>query len=158
MQQRPFAAAVGRSRAARPARAAAGQVVAAVVDGARVRVTAPIKVYHVGKFKGGLELQGLEATVVQADVRNYKHHDGNQHELSANLPIKVRCCMLRRACAAGAQAQSSAPGAIHAREAGSGCAARPSGAPADIHLLPLHCWMRSLRRSSSWFLGPRARM
>lgn len=33
--------------------------------------------------------QGREATVVQPDVRDYKHHDGKQHELSANLPVKV---------------------------------------------------------------------
>lgn len=49
-----------------------------------MRVTAPVKVYHVGKFKAGLDLQGMEG-VVQADVRQYKGL-----ELSATLPWKVQ--------------------------------------------------------------------
>lgn len=41
-------------------------------------------VYHVAKFKQGLDLQGLEGTV-QEDTRQYK---GMQ--LSSNLPWKVQ--------------------------------------------------------------------
>ena len=52
--------------------------------GAKVRVKSPIKVYHVGKFKEGLDLQGMEG-VVQADVRQHKGQ-----ELSATLPWKVQ--------------------------------------------------------------------
>lgn len=55
-----------------------------IKEGAKVRVTAPIEVYHVGKFKDGLKLQGLEGTVVQ-NVTQY-----NGIELSANLPWKVQ--------------------------------------------------------------------
>lgn len=53
-------------------------------EGVRVRVTAPVKVFHVGKFKSGLDLQGMEG-VVQADVSQYKGLT-----LSANLPWKVQ--------------------------------------------------------------------
>ena len=52
--------------------------------GAKVRVTTPIKVFHVGKFKEGLELQGMEG-VVQGDARK-----GDGIELSATLPWKVQ--------------------------------------------------------------------
>lgn len=52
--------------------------------GARVKVSTSVKVYHVGKFKDGLDLQGLEG-VVQQDVRSY-----NGINLSANLPWKVQ--------------------------------------------------------------------
>ena len=41
-------------------------------------------IYHVGKFKTGLDLQGMEG-VVQADVRNFKGM-----ELSATMPWKVQ--------------------------------------------------------------------
>lgn len=98
VQQRPFAAPAAPTRRAAP-RAARGlatgngagplPVQAKLAEGARIKVTAPIKVYHVGKFKSGLELQGLEAVVVQPDVRDFKYKDGKQHELSANLPVKV---------------------------------------------------------------------
>lgn len=91
----PFA--VGSARrlqrtAARRAAAAANGAgpVAALSEGSRVRVTAPIKVFHVPKYKAGLELQGKEGTVVQPNVCDYKHHDGQKHQLSANLPVKVR--------------------------------------------------------------------
>jgi hypothetical protein len=53
-------------------------------QGTKVRVTSPVKVYHVGKFKEGLELQGMEG-VVQADARK-----GDGIELSATLPWKVQ--------------------------------------------------------------------
>jgi hypothetical protein len=59
-------------------------VSAALTEGQKVKVKSPVKVYHVGKFKGGLELQGMEGTVV-ADVRDYQGI-----RLSANLPIKVQ--------------------------------------------------------------------
>lgn len=52
-------------------------------EGARVRVKAPVTIYHVGKFKEGLNLEGKEGTVVQ-NVAQYKGQ-----ELSANLPWKV---------------------------------------------------------------------
>lgn len=52
--------------------------------GARVRVAKSVMVYHVAKFKQGLDLQGLEGTV-QEDTRQYK---GMQ--LSSNLPWKVQ--------------------------------------------------------------------
>lgn len=52
--------------------------------GAKVRVASPVKVYHVGKFKDGLDLQGMEG-VVQADARQY-----NGMQLSATLPWKVQ--------------------------------------------------------------------
>jgi len=53
-------------------------------QGTKVRVTSPVKVYHVGKFKQGLELQGMEG-IVQADARK-----GDGIELSATLPWKVQ--------------------------------------------------------------------
>jgi hypothetical protein len=52
--------------------------------GTRVKVSAPVKIFHVGKFKEGLDLQGLEG-VVQADARQFKGM-----ELSATLPWKVQ--------------------------------------------------------------------
>lgn len=51
--------------------------------GAKVKVVAPITVYHVGKFKGGLNLEGKEGVVVQ----NVSDYQGQT--LSANLPWKV---------------------------------------------------------------------
>lgn len=53
-------------------------------EGARVRVKSSVKVYHVGKFRDGLDLQGMEGAVLE-DVRNFKGT-----ELSANLPWKVQ--------------------------------------------------------------------
>jgi hypothetical protein len=57
-----------------------------VAAGARVRVTAPVVVYHVPKTKGAATpLQGLEGVVTAiADV----HTDGSQ--LSCTMPLKVR--------------------------------------------------------------------
>lgn len=52
--------------------------------GTRVKVNAPVKVFHVGKFKGGLELQGMEGTVL-GDARQHKGL-----ELSATHPWKVQ--------------------------------------------------------------------
>jgi hypothetical protein len=63
---------------------------AQLAEGARVKVKAPVKVFHVGKYKEGLDLEGLEGTIVQANVGDYKHHDGKQHTLSATLPVKVQ--------------------------------------------------------------------
>lgn len=88
VQQRLAAPLAGARRCA--ARSGLRVQAAAITDGARVRVKAPVKVFHSGKFKGGLDLQGKEATVIQADVRNYRHHDGKEHVLSANLTVKVR--------------------------------------------------------------------
>lgn len=56
-----------RRTAARPARIAnsgngATPVTAALAPGAKVRVAVPVKVWHIGKFKEGLELQVGEAT------------------------------------------------------------------------------------------------
>lgn len=53
--------------------------------GTKVRVTAPVKIFHVGKFKAGLELKGMEGTVV-GDARQHK----GGLELSATLPWKVQ--------------------------------------------------------------------
>ena len=52
--------------------------------GAKVRVASAVKVYHVGKFKDGLDLQGMEG-IVQSDAREY-----NGMQLSATLPWKVQ--------------------------------------------------------------------
>lgn len=91
---RPFTAGAAIRAQRRPAPAVAsgngGAAVAQLEKGARVRVTAPIKVFHVPKFKAGLDLEGKEGEVVQPDVCDYKHHDGKRHQLSANLPVKVR--------------------------------------------------------------------
>ncbi len=99
----PFA--VGAARplrltAARRAAAAANGAgpVAALSEGSRVRVTAPIKVFHAPKYKAGLDLQGKEGTVVQPNVCDYKHHDGQKHQLSANLPVKASCAALYLPC------------------------------------------------------------
>lgn len=166
-QQRLFSAAPAapgrRSAAAHPARVSSNGAgpVAKLAEGARVRVTAPVKVYHVGKFKAGLELQGMEATVVQPDVRDYRHHDGKQHELSANLPIKVGRpesllassrlpgyeCVQARGLAAGRRSQATG---------GRWPLAPPFGTP----LTPRRavCPAPALnRRSSSWCLAPMAR-
>lgn len=52
--------------------------------GSRVKVASPVKVWHVGKFKEGLSLEGLEG-VIQANVTEYKGEI-----LSANLPWKIQ--------------------------------------------------------------------
>jgi hypothetical protein len=93
-QQRPFTAAVRPAR--RPQRARAGGsgaaplAVAQLAEGSRVKVTAPVKIYHVPKYKEGLDLQGMEGTVLQPNVCDYKHHDGKKHDLSATLPVKCQ--------------------------------------------------------------------
>ncbi|GAB4820747.1 hypothetical protein N2152v2_007793 [Parachlorella kessleri] len=53
-------------------------------DGVRVKVATPVTVFHVGKFKKGLSLEGLEGTVL-SDESQYKGQ-----KLSANLPWKVQ--------------------------------------------------------------------
>ncbi|KAI7845848.1 hypothetical protein COHA_000582 [Chlorella ohadii] len=90
VQARPVATVGGRRTATRAASSNGARPVAALEAGSRIRVTAPVKVYHVAKFKEGLDLQGREATVLKPDVRDYKHHDGKKHELSANLPVQVQ--------------------------------------------------------------------
>ena len=69
-----------------PARSSRGVAVVRCdfAAGAKVKVTAPIKVFHVGKFKQGLDLQGMEGTIT-ADARQHKGM-----ELSATLPWKVQ--------------------------------------------------------------------
>ncbi|KAI3436639.1 hypothetical protein D9Q98_006055 [Chlorella vulgaris] len=93
-QQRPFTAAALPARRQQRLRAggigAAPPVAAQLAEGARIKVTAPIKVYHVGKFKAGLDLEGMEGVVLQPNVGDFKHQDGKQHELSATLPVKVQ--------------------------------------------------------------------
>ncbi|EFN58845.1 hypothetical protein CHLNCDRAFT_140698 [Chlorella variabilis] len=94
-QQRPFTAAVRRAagsatRLRAGGKGAAPPTTAQLAEGARVKVKAPVKVYHVGKYKAGLELEGMEGTVVQPNVCDYKHHDGKKHDLSATLPVKVQ--------------------------------------------------------------------
>lgn len=79
MAKRPSMRLIGRNRTMVMVSASAE-----FAQGAKVKVSAPIKVYHVGKFKEGLDLEGLEG-VVQADVRPY-----NGIELSATLPWKVK--------------------------------------------------------------------
>lgn len=91
----PFSAAsarpLRRTAAGRTSAGANGAgPVAALSEGSRVRVTAPIKVFHAPKYKAGLDLQGKEGVVVQPNVCDYKHHDGQKHQLSANLPVKVQ--------------------------------------------------------------------
>lgn len=58
-------------------------VVMALNAGAKVRVSKSIQVFHVGKFKDGLDLKGRVGTIVQ-DVSVYEGK-----ELSATLPYKV---------------------------------------------------------------------
>ena len=74
--------------AQRPSRAGRSVVAPAIrcefAEGAKVRVKDSVMIYHVGKFKTGLDLQGMEG-VVQADVRNFKGM-----ELSATMPWKVQ--------------------------------------------------------------------
>lgn len=82
-QQFSRAFAPARSHASRSSRIAS-VVSCEYAQGAKVRVTSPVKVYHVGKFKEGLELQGMEG-VVQGDARK-----GDGIELSATLPWKVQ--------------------------------------------------------------------
>ena len=59
------------------------RVMASLSTGSKVKVTKPVKVFHVGKFKGGLDLNGMTGTVVE----NVQMYQGK--ELSANLPWKV---------------------------------------------------------------------
>ena len=59
-------------------------VTADLAIGAKVRVAAPVKIFHAGKFKGGLELQGLEGTIVE-DSKNHKGY-----ETSSTLRWKVQ--------------------------------------------------------------------
>jgi hypothetical protein len=59
-------------------------VTAELAIGAKVRVAAPVKIFHAGKFKGGLELQGLEGTIVE-DSKNHKGY-----ETSSTLRWKVQ--------------------------------------------------------------------
>jgi hypothetical protein len=59
------------------------RVMASISTGAKVKVTKSVKVFHVGKFKEGLDLEGLTGTVVE----NVQVYEGK--ELSANLPWKV---------------------------------------------------------------------
>lgn len=75
---------------ARPtrARATAVRVVAsengsAFADGAKVKVVKSVKVYHAPKQPQGLDLEGMEGTILK-NVVNYK---GKQ--LSANLPYQI---------------------------------------------------------------------
>ena len=65
-------------------------VAAQLAEGQRVRVTRPVTVWHVGKFKGGLDLQGMEGTVLLPNVNDYQGQDGRQHTLSANLTVKCQ--------------------------------------------------------------------
>ena len=69
-------------RARAPAAAAPARA-AAIGEGARVRVAAPVTVFHLPKFKEGLQLQGLEGEV-QANVGEFQGAT-----LSANLPLRV---------------------------------------------------------------------
>lgn len=57
-------------------------VASSVSQGAKVKVTKSVKVFHVGKFKQGLDLEGRVGTVVE----NVQLFEGQQ--LSANLPWK----------------------------------------------------------------------
>lgn len=59
-------------------------VSAQLSGGSNVRVVKPVKIYHVGKFKEGLDLEG-RVGVVMDDVRKYEGQ-----ELSATLPWKVQ--------------------------------------------------------------------
>ena len=52
-------------------------------EGSRVRVTAPIRVYHSLKYRKGLDIQGLEGTV----LTNVMHFKGKT--LSATKPWKT---------------------------------------------------------------------
>ena len=59
-------------------------VTAELAIGAKVRVAAPVKIFHAGKFKGGLELEGMEGTIVE----DSKHYKG--YETSSTLRWKVQ--------------------------------------------------------------------
>ena len=59
------------------------RVMASLSTGAKVKVTKSVKVFHIGKFKEGLDLNGMTGTVVE----NVQMYEGK--ELSANLPWKV---------------------------------------------------------------------
>lgn len=65
------------------ARATSLRVSAALAPGSTVKVKTSVKVYHVGKFKDGLDLNGLTGKVIE----NVQTYQGK--ELSANLPWKV---------------------------------------------------------------------
>jgi len=64
------------------ARANTVRVSAALAKGSTVKVTKPVKVF-VGKFKDGLDLNGMTGTVLE----NVQEYEGKV--LSANLPWKV---------------------------------------------------------------------
>ena len=78
-----FTAAPSRAQSVRVSRSAVS-VRCDFAEGAKVRVKSSLKVYHVGKFKEGLELQGMEG-VVKGDARQHKGM-----ELSATLPWKIQ--------------------------------------------------------------------
>ena len=80
----PLRAAARPLRTPRSTAHAAAPVSCVLKEGARVRVVSPVRVFHVGKFKAGLELEGMEGTVI-SDVREFK---GMQ--LSATHPWKVQ--------------------------------------------------------------------
>jgi hypothetical protein len=75
----PFGSSTRRSSAGSRAACTA----AAIPDGARVKVTTSVKVFHSPKFADGLDLQGHEGTV-KMDVTQYKGK-----VLSANLQYRV---------------------------------------------------------------------
>eukprot|EP00878_Enallax_costatus_P001387 GHUV01001537.1.p1 GENE.GHUV01001537.1~~GHUV01001537.1.p1 ORF type:complete len:114 (+),score=23.12 GHUV01001537.1:130-471(+) len=87
LAQRPQCFRPATSRPAR-SRSAAVRVVAsengtAFADGTKIKVVKSVKVYHAPKQTQGLDLEGMEGTVVK-NVLNYK---GKQ--LSANLPYQI---------------------------------------------------------------------
>lgn len=59
-------------------------ITAELNEGDKVKVKSPVTVYHVGKFKQGIDMAGLEGTI----VGNASQFQGL--ELSANLPWKVQ--------------------------------------------------------------------
>jgi len=69
----------------RPARRSFRRVFAGeIAQGQTVRVTQAVTVYHAAKHKAGLNLEGMEGTVLGVIDK----HNGK--ELSANLPVKVQ--------------------------------------------------------------------
>jgi hypothetical protein len=75
-----------RHCAAASPRAAVQSAGAAVPLGSRVKVTAPITVFHAPKHKNGLSLQGVEGVVEKySDLTD----DGSAH-LSSTQPLVVR--------------------------------------------------------------------
>ena len=87
--------------ARRPLCVAAGPI----APGARVKVTAPVTVYHVPKSKGAAtQLQGLQGLVTaHAD----KHTDGSM--LSCTMPLKARARRGRGSEGAARRARSLTP-------------------------------------------------